>query len=75
MLSVIALTAVVGGAFAFKAHNAFGGHLYCTATSGATALATTYGPTVAPAGTSLYCTAAPSVVATSFTRVITNAGN
>ena len=66
MLSAIALFTLVGGAFAFKAHNAFNGSLYCTSVKG-NVPTTAQKFAVTPGGQISYClpaTTTPTTAAT-----------
>ena len=53
MLASIAIFAVIGGAFAFRAHNAYGSSLFCAST---TTVLPVGSYTVSPAGVAKYCT-------------------
>ena len=69
MLSAIAVFAIVGGALAFKAHNAYHGNLFCTAVKDTKPTSiTTYTITNVP-GITLYCTTATTLEATTSTLV------
>jgi hypothetical protein len=72
MLTAITVLAIVGGAFAFKAHNKMG-HLYCSSVSGtAGRCCTKYSDNIF--GTALYCTTTPcGVCGTTTTKVVADA--
>ncbi len=71
MLSAIALVTLVGGAFAFKAHNASTGNLFCSPTLHGTPVGK-YTSVPNPQGTPSFCTTVSNGDATIPYRVITN---
>lgn len=70
MLASIAVCAVIGGAFAFKAHSNFNGGFFCTGTT--TANVGTIPYAADQSGSTLYCNVTPNVKPTTTLKVSQN---